>query len=64
VLKCKGWETDPNSYIYFTIQDSNWKRTAEAIGHPEWETDPKYNTAKARQSHIYPTLNHAPNPAF
>src|SRR4030095_6962915 len=29
VLKCKGWETDPNSYIYFTIQDTNWKRTAE-----------------------------------
>src|SRR6266567_4040613 len=22
VLKCKGWETDPNSYIYFTIQGS------------------------------------------
>ena len=27
VLKCKGWETDPNAYIYFTIQDSNWPRT-------------------------------------
>ncbi len=25
VLKCKGWETDPNSYIYFTIQGSNWE---------------------------------------
>lgn len=20
ILKCKGWETDPNAYIYFTIQ--------------------------------------------
>ena len=34
VLKCKGWETDPNAYIYFTIQEQNWARTAEAIGRP------------------------------
>ena len=53
VLKCKGWETDPNAYIYFTIQGTNWTRTAEAIGHPEWANDPKYATAKARQSHIF-----------
>ena len=31
VLKCKGWETDPNAYIYFTIQEQNWERTCEAI---------------------------------
>ncbi len=24
ILKCKGWETDPNAYIYFTIQEQNW----------------------------------------
>src|SRR6266436_4924270 len=53
VLKCKGWETDPNAYIYFTIQEQNWERTAEAIGHPEWATDPKYTTADARQPHIF-----------
>ena len=53
VLKCKGWETDPNSYIYFTIQGSNWKRTAEAVGHPEWANDPNYATADARQPHIF-----------
>ncbi len=53
VLKCKGWETDPNSYIYFTIQDSNWAKTAEAVGHPEWANDPNYATAKARQPHIF-----------
>src|SRR5216683_162126 len=53
VLKCKGWETDPNAYIYFTIQGSNWVRTAEAVGHPEWANDPKYATAEARQSHIF-----------
>ncbi|MBV8105822.1 MAG: formyl-CoA transferase [Hyphomicrobiales bacterium] len=49
VLKCKDWQKDPNSYIYMTIQDTNWVRTAEAIGHPEWAHDPKYNTARARE---------------
>lgn len=53
VLKCKGWETDPNAYIYMTIQEQNWKRTAEAIGKPEWATDPAYSTAKARQDKIF-----------
>jgi formyl-CoA transferase len=53
ILKCKGWETDPNSYIYFTIQEQNWANTAEAIGHPEWKNDPAYATAKGRQPHIF-----------
>jgi formyl-CoA transferase len=52
ILKCKGWQTDPNAYIYFTIQEQNWPRTAEAVGHPEWKDDPDYATAKARQPHI------------
>jgi formyl-CoA transferase len=53
VLKCKGWEDDPNAYIYFTIQEQNWARTAEAVGHPEWKDDPAYTTAEARQPHIF-----------
>ena len=53
VLKCKGWETDPNAYIYMTIQEQNWKRTAEAIGKPEWADDPEYNTARARNAKIF-----------
>jgi formyl-CoA transferase len=53
ILKCKGWEDDPNAYIYFTIQEQNWARTCEAIGQPEWATDPAYTTAKARQAHIF-----------
>ncbi|HEX3515118.1 MAG TPA: formyl-CoA transferase [Trebonia sp.] len=53
VLKCKGWETDPNAYIYFTIQEQNWKRTAEAIGHPEWVDDPGYTSARARADKIF-----------
>src|SRR5277367_1078628 len=53
VLKCKGWEADPNAYIYFTIQEQNWARTAEAIGRPEWAEDPGYSTARARQDKIF-----------
>jgi formyl-CoA transferase len=53
VLKCKGWEADPNAYIYFTIQEQNWERTCEAVGRPEWIEDAAYDTAKARESHIF-----------
>ncbi len=53
VLKCKGWETDPNSYIYFTIQEQDWGPTCEALGKPEWINDPAYATAQARQPHIF-----------
>jgi formyl-CoA transferase len=52
VLKCKGWETDPNAYIYFTIQEQNWEQTCQAIGRPEWAKDPAYATARARQPHL------------
>lgn len=53
ILKCKGWETDPNAYIYFTIQEQNWENTCKAIGKPDWITDPAYSTAHARQPHIF-----------
>lgn len=53
ILKCEGWETDPNAYIYFTIQEQNWEQTCIAIGKPEWATDPAYSTPKARQPHIF-----------
>jgi len=52
ILKCKGWETDPNAYIYFTIQEQNWARTCQALGKPEWIGDPAYTSARARQSHL------------
>jgi formyl-CoA transferase len=53
VLKCKGWQTDPNAYIYFTIQGQNWANTCKAIDRPEWIDDPAYNTATARQDKIF-----------
>ncbi len=53
VLKCKGWETDPNAYIYFTIQDHVWEPICKAIGKLEWLNDPAYTTPRARQPHIF-----------
>jgi formyl-CoA transferase len=53
VLKCKGWEIDPNAYIYFTIQGHAWEPITKAIGKPEWATDPAYMTAEARQDKIF-----------
>uniref|UniRef100_UPI00234AABB6 formyl-CoA transferase n=1 Tax=Providencia sp. PROV120 TaxID=2949831 RepID=UPI00234AABB6 len=53
ILKCKGWETDPNAYIYFTIQEQDWEQTCIAIGKPEWAKDPAYSTPQARQPHIF-----------
>jgi len=53
VLKCKGWETDPNAYIYFTIQGHAWEPITKALGRPEWATDPAYMTAEARQDKIF-----------
>jgi formyl-CoA transferase len=53
ILKCKGWQDDPNAYIYFTIQEQDWGPTCDAIGKPEWKDDPAYATAQARQPHIF-----------
>ncbi|MBP2314741.1 formyl-CoA transferase [Azospirillum soli] len=53
VLKCKGWETDPNAYIYFTIQGHAWAPICKALGKEEWIDDPAYNTPLARQDKIF-----------
>jgi formyl-CoA transferase len=53
VLKCKGWETDPNAYIYFTIQGHAWAPICKALNKPEWIEDPAYKTAEARQDKIF-----------
>ncbi|MCK7475059.1 MAG: CoA transferase [Rhodopseudomonas palustris] len=44
ILKCKGWETDPNAYIYFITQAPVWAAICDVIGEPEWKTDPAYAT--------------------
>jgi formyl-CoA transferase len=48
IIKCKGWETDPNAYLYFIAQAPVWKDICQVIGKPEWITDPDYATPDAR----------------
>jgi formyl-CoA transferase len=48
ILKCKGYETDPNAYIYFITQAPVWAEICDLIGKPEWKTDPEYAKPPAR----------------
>jgi formyl-CoA transferase len=48
IVKCKGWETDPNAYLYFITQAPVWKEVCQVIGKPQWITDPDYATPSAR----------------
>ena len=48
ILKCKGWETDPNAYTYFITQAAVWKRICDVIGRPEWKDDPDFATSSQR----------------
>src|SRR2546423_453810 len=52
ILKCKGWETDPNAYIYFITQAPVWEDICKVIGKEQWLTDPRYATPKARLPHL------------
>jgi formyl-CoA transferase len=52
ILKCKGWETDPDAYIYFIMQAPVWAAICTVIGHEEWLTDPRYSSPKARLPHL------------
>ena len=48
IVKCKGWETDPNAYIYFITQAPVWEAICDVIGEPTWKTDPGYAKPAAR----------------
>ena len=59
ILKCKGWESDPDAYIYFITQAPVWGAICDLIGKPEWKTDPDYATPPARLPrlrHIFNTI--------
>lgn len=48
--RAKGWETDPNAYVYIVIQQSErgFEEFCNAMGFQDWLTDPKFNTPNAR----------------
>jgi formyl-CoA transferase len=48
ILKCKGWENDPNAYIYFITQAPVWDKICKVIGKEDWITHPDYATPEAR----------------
>ena len=59
ILKCKGWETDPNAYTYFIIQAAVWEKVCDVIGKPEWKTDEGFAKPPARLdklNHIFETI--------
>jgi formyl-CoA transferase len=59
ILKCKGWEQDPNAYCYFITQAAAWDKVCEVIGKPDWITDPGYAKPAARLDkldHIFETI--------
>ncbi len=48
ILKCKGWETDPNAYTYFITQAAVWDQICDIIGKPDWKTADGYATPPDR----------------
>src|SRR5947209_2246514 len=48
ILKCKGWEKDPDAYIYFITQAPVWNEICDVIGEPDWKTHPDFATPSAR----------------
>jgi len=48
IVKCKGWEVDPDAYIYIITQAAAFDGLAKAIGHEDWLEDPDWNSPKAR----------------
>jgi formyl-CoA transferase len=52
ILKCKGWETDPDAYTYFITQAAVWQKICDVIGKPEWKEDPDLATPALRLPHL------------
>jgi formyl-CoA transferase len=48
IIKCKGWQHDPNAYLYFIAQAPVWTAVCRVIGKEAWITDPDYATPAAR----------------
>lgn len=48
IVKCKGWQDDPNAYIYIITQAAAFDGLARAIGRDDWLKDQLWNTPEAR----------------
>ena len=48
IVKCKGWEDDPDSYVYVITQAAAFPALAKAIGREDWLEDPEWNTPEVR----------------
>jgi formyl-CoA transferase len=48
IVRCKGYETDPDAYIYVIAQVQAFPALAKVIGHADWLEDKDYNTPEAR----------------
>ena len=48
IVKCKGWETDPDAYIYVITQAVAFPEIAKVIGREDWLVDPEWSTPEAR----------------
>src|SRR5260370_8074498 len=40
IVKCKGWETDPNAYLYFITHAPACEKTCDVIGEPGSQPPP------------------------
>ena len=52
ILRCKGWQKEPNAYIYFITQAAVWADICRVIGEEDWITNPHFATPEARLPHL------------
>ncbi|MGI9523725.1 MAG: formyl-CoA transferase [Hyphomicrobiaceae bacterium] len=52
IVKCKGWESDPDAYVYFITQAAVWGKICDLIGEPGWKDDAGYSKPDARLDKI------------
>ncbi|MGV0963730.1 MAG: formyl-CoA transferase [Polynucleobacter sp.] len=52
IVKCKGWETDPNAYMYVIVQAPVWEAICKVIGREDWITDVRFASPMARLPHL------------
>ena len=59
ILKCKGWENDPDAYIYFITQAPVWEAICDLIGEPDLEDRSGLRHAAGAAAEAQGDLRHA-----